>query len=345
MKEHTKSNYKYTGAIHIHSIHSDGSGDIFDISKAAKQAGLSWIIVSDHNNFDIQEGFYNGVTVIKGEEISPDDSNHYLALDIDRYIDYTNDARENVNNVRKNGGFGFAAHPDEADNRKNKYLPIKWTDKNIVPDGVEIWNWFSQWGDNYNSSNIFTDAYAYLFRNRLVTKPYRVTLEWWDKLNNSSEKIVPAIGGIDAHALKVNYIIPLTIFSYKSMFKTILNEICLKEPLAKDFETRKKQILNALFEGRNIIFNRTVFKNSPEVYITNGQNIYSSGDTVFLNEKTYLKLNCNKISDIKVYKDSVVYFSCKEKTSKIQITEKGKYRIEAEIGGFGYAYSNPIIVK
>ena len=70
--------YNSIGAIHIHSVYSDGTGNIDLISKAAKKAGLDWIIVTDHNSFDIEEGIYNGVYVIKGEEISPKNENHYL---------------------------------------------------------------------------------------------------------------------------------------------------------------------------------------------------------------------------------------------------------------------------
>ena len=163
-----KQFFNYLGAIHIHTKLSDGTGDINSISKAAKKAGLNWIIITDHNNFDIKEGFYNGVCVIKGEEISPCSSNHYIALDIKNLINPSDDTQKFVDEVRAQGGFGFAAHPDEADNRKNKAHPIKWTDKTIVPDGIEIWNWFSDWADNYDETNIFKIAYSYFFRHKLI---------------------------------------------------------------------------------------------------------------------------------------------------------------------------------
>ena len=55
--------YQYKGAIHIHSLNSDGSGDIETITRAAQKAGLSWIILTDHNYFDTEEGLYNDVYV------------------------------------------------------------------------------------------------------------------------------------------------------------------------------------------------------------------------------------------------------------------------------------------
>lgn len=115
--------YQYRGAIHIHSTFSDGTGDILEIVSAAKKAGLSWIVVTDHNNLDIQEGIYSGIYVLKGEEISPPYDNHYLAFGIDEVVQPSENPEFYVQQVRNLGGFGFAAHPDESDVRKTKQSP------------------------------------------------------------------------------------------------------------------------------------------------------------------------------------------------------------------------------
>ena len=81
---------KYKGAIHIHSLFSDGSGNIETITRAAKKAGLKWIIITDHNNMDIEEGIINDICVIKGEEISPKKENHYLEEENKKYRLYIN---------------------------------------------------------------------------------------------------------------------------------------------------------------------------------------------------------------------------------------------------------------
>lgn len=332
--EQLSAKYKYQGAIHIHTINSDGSGDVETIAKSAKIAGLSWIIITDHNNTDVSEGIINGVYVIKGEEISPNDKNHYLALDINKLIIPSDNCQENVDAVRMNGGFGFAAHPDESESRKNTARPIRWTDKNIIPDGIEIWNWFSQFADNYNDKNIFSVIYAYLFKNNLVKKPNKETIQWWDSLNNQTENIVPAIGGIDAHALKYSkYIIPVTIFPYKDMFRTIVNEIQLDEILNENFEIAKKQILNALKSGKNIIANKSVYKIIPNIYVS-----------VEGNSK-YLNVECGKISNIKIYRNGIEIQNTLSKSFKLELIQAGKYRAEIEVNGKGFAYSNPILIK
>lgn len=153
-----------------------------------KKPAFPGIIVTDHNNLDIQEGIYRGIYVLKGEEISPPDDNHYLAFGIDDVIQPSENPEIYVQEVRTRCGFGFAAHPDESEKRKNKAKPIKWLDKTIKVDGVEIWNWFSDWANNYDETNIFTIAYAYFFRHNLIKGPSFETLKWWDELNQQCRR-------------------------------------------------------------------------------------------------------------------------------------------------------------
>lgn len=337
--------YNSIGAIHIHSVYSDGTGNIESISKAAKNAGLDWIIVTDHNSFEIEEGIYNGVYVIKGEEISPKDENHYLALGINKYIQSNVNAKHNIEAVKLNGGFGFAAHADESDYRRNSHQPIKWTNKNITPDGVEIWNWFSEWADNLNDRNIFSLAYAYLFKHNLVKEANATTIKWWDKLNNTSDKIIPAIGGIDAHALKIKgYVIPVTIFPYQDMFKTIVNVISSNKPFAKDFETRKTQILEAIKTGRNLIINRVVSKEIPIFKISNKNQAVTSGESISLDNETLLNVQTKKKGSIKIFHNGKEIKSVISNSIKMLLNEVGKYRVEIKIEKCGFAYSNPILV-
>ncbi len=344
MENNNLKNFKYKGVIHIHSLNSDGSGDIEGISKAAKKAGLSWIIVTDHNYFDTQEGIYNDVYVIKGEEISPKNENHYIALNINNKIEPNENPQIYIDEVRKQNGFGFAVHPDEFKERNNKYPPINWN-KNFTPDGIEIWNWFSCWGDKLNSKNIFTLAFSYLFKHRLISKAPQKSLQWWDELNSKKQAIIPAIGGVDAHALKVKkYFLPFIIFPYKSMFKTINNVITLKEPLSDDFKIAKEQIINAIKNGNNTIINRHILNVIPNIEISNSLKTAHCGEILNLDKKTYLKVNVNKKALIKVILNGRELYKCVAKKCDLLLTQIGKYRVEIHINNKGFAYSNPIIV-
>ena len=347
--------YQYCGAIHIHTKLSDGTEDVISVSRAAKKAGLDWIIVTDHNYIDAEEGFFNGVCVIKGQEISPHSENHYLVFGANEVIEPCDNPQIYIDKVRELGGFGFAAHPDEGivigENgniypRKNSNHCIPWTDKNIKPDGIEIWNWFSNWADNYDDTTLLTKAYSFLFKHKIVKNPSPLTLSWWDSLNNERENIVPALGGVDAHALNItDYIVPLTVFPYLTCFKTVNNIINLKEPLSKDFNEAKKQILSAVTKGNNIIINKHTSDDIPEFSISNKDNIVYCGENINLEENTVLNIKTNKKTDIRILLNGKEIFKTQTKHDSIPIKEKGKYRAEFSYKGRGFAYTNPIVVK
>ncbi len=345
------NNYIYKGAIHIHSNNSDGSGNLNQIIRAAKKANLDWIIVTDHNYYDTNEGIFDGLYVIKGEEISPKNCNHYLAFNINETISPDDNPSCYVNKVRELGGFGFAAHPDEGFTqnkegeivpRKNSHHCIPWTDKNIKPDGIEIWNWFSNWADNLDDRNIFTLAYAYLFKHNIIKSPSKTTLKWWDELNNESPEIVPALGGVDAHALKFyKYIIPVTVFPYETCFNTITNFININNELSKDFQIAKQQILNAIKNGNNIIANRYINNMIPEIYVTNSKNSYYCGNEIDLDDSCFLQFISNTPMKIcLIYNGNIQECITSDKYT-YKITTAGKYRLEVFFKEKGFLYTNP----
>ncbi len=348
IKDSENKIFSYPGVIHIHSKFSDGTGDIDEITKAAKKAGLSWVLITDHNCMDVKEGFYNDICVLVGEEISPKSENHYLALDINNVIAPSDDPSSYVIEVKNQGGFGFVAHPDESDSRNNKAHPIKWLDKSLDVDGIEIWNWFSDWADNYDERNLLKIAYAYFFRHNLIKGPHSVTLEWWDELNLKNEKIIPAIGGADAHALKISkYIVPLKIFPYECCFKTLNNILLTDKPLNDDFEKNKEIILNAVKMGNNIILNQRYSKSErfPIFEIINGSEKAYCGQNISLAENTYLHIKLFQKADIKVFCNGEEIYYTKADKLTLKLERAGKYRFEAKYKNNPWIYSNPIQVK
>lgn len=340
-------NFTSIGVIHVHTKFSDGSGDVEFIAQAAKKAGIDWIIISDHNDFSAQEGIYNGVYVIKAEEISPDIGYHLLAFDIKEEIKKTENPITNIDNVHKQDGFCFAAHPDESDLRRNSNPPIKWLDKTIIPDGIELWNWFSDWANRYNNTDIFHIAYAYLFRKKLIQGVEPETRMWWDKINNQNQEIFPAIAGCDAHALKVkDYIFPVTIFPYEYCFKTAANLIFTKQPLSADFKTAKGQILQAIKNGNNILVNRKKckFHNEISVQVKNKCITVNCGDKIELDNETELHLEIPTKAEIFLYLNGNEIKIAKTKNFTHKIKEKGKYRIEVYKAKSPILYTNPIVV-
>ncbi len=340
-------NYTFLkGAIHIHTKFSDGSGDIDEITKSAEKAGLDWIIITDHNTISVKEGIYNNVIVLTGEEITPETGSHYLALNIKEVVLPSDNPLKYIQEVRNQNGFGFTAHPDENINRKNNFPPLIWTDKNISGDGIEIWNWFSSWADNVNNSNIFYLIYSYFFRHKLIKGPYEATLNRWDEMNNKTDKIFPAVAGIDAHALAVKkYIIPLKIFSYDVMLGTLCNVLYYNGGLScRSFEDKKQFILNSVKSGGNLMINRHILKDIPEIYIKNSSRTAHPGAYVKLDDNTYIFIKTVKTALIRIFLNGKKYKEITGKNINVKITETGKYRAEIFYKNQPWAFSNPIAV-
>ena len=107
-----------TGAIHMHSVFSDGSGEVEDIDRYAGEAGLDYILLTDHNTLralkEGYEGWYDNTLLLIGCEINDKlNENHYLAFGINETFSTRLAAKDYVKRVKDAGGIGFLAHPHE----------------------------------------------------------------------------------------------------------------------------------------------------------------------------------------------------------------------------------------
>ncbi|MEI7474663.1 MAG: PHP domain-containing protein [bacterium] len=332
------------GAIHIHSKHSDGTSTIPEIAKYAKKAGLKWIVITDHNNLDglEEEGWHDGVAVIIGQETSPPTSDHFLALGLNEVISEKLSPQEVINETNNKGGFGFIAHPAESKSRKNNIRPLRWTDQSVKGFyGLEIWNHLSDWADNYHEK---IGIYSLLRREHILKGPQLEVMQWWDKLNNDHSVIIPAIGGLDVHALMFG---PICVFPYLTSFKTLTNFLCLEENLSDDFNLAKIQVLKALKDGKNLIINRSKSKKSQNVEFyafTEKYKAFSGYDLEFchnfsicikLPKKAKINLYCNGERQEQINSNKLIYRGNKS----------GKYRFEAYVNGKPWIFSNPVNVR
>jgi len=202
--------FEYTGALHIHTRYSDGSGSLKTIIEAARRARADFIVISDHNNMRIREeagaGWHDGILVIVGEEVSPR-FNHYTAIGIQKEIPPDEMcAQRNIDAVTRQGGLGFVAHPFgrhrpcSASSWLDKLLKLEvtvypWNDFAVEGfDGIEVWQYMYDWVKSVNCFNILAHLIA---PNRFVTGPDAETMRMWDEAN-VSRKVV-GIGTLDAH--------------------------------------------------------------------------------------------------------------------------------------------------
>jgi len=150
------------GAFHVHSVFSDGTGNISEISKAATLNNLDFVLMTDHGRPNVKcsnsTAWDNKVLIIGGSEFSLN-SGHlasagYGFKDKKDYI-FPPEPQEAINDVNKTNGISFVSHPLDG--------KIPWTDWDIKEfSGVEILNSYSS-AKKTSIINILTFPLQYLF--------------------------------------------------------------------------------------------------------------------------------------------------------------------------------------
>jgi hypothetical protein len=342
--------FVYPGAIHIHTTYSDGTGSFPEVINAAREAGLRWIIVTDHDNLAglPYAGWHDGVLVIVGHEITPD-RNHFLALNVDSLVSPALAPQQFVNAVYDRGGFGIIAHPDERIQNKFKgiYRWDDWTIDGPQPRegrvvGLELWNVMSDWGEHLNgASNLM-----YVLNPRLgLSGPSPATMAWWDRLNMVGRRTF-GIGGVDAHAF--HHQAPwgtLTIFPYRWMFNTLTNYLALSEPLSADAATAINQVYAALVSGCSYFVNR-LDGDAPAIrfHARRGADQFGMGDTCDLRAGPLLiEADVGSDAYVRLIADGEVMTSGVQRIRQ-SIADSGVYRLEAYKGATPWLFTNPLFV-
>lgn len=251
--------FEYVGSLHIHTNYSDGTGTIKEIAGYANEVGLDFVAVTDHNTLRAKEekedGWYGDSFVMVGCEINDKKNlNHYLAFDIKEAFSTRLPAKEYVQRVNEAGGIGFIAHPHEKRDSMKEHPPypwVEWDAENFT--GIEIWNHMSEWMEGLTEQNKYN---YFVHPLSSIVSPPKETLEVWDKLN--LERRVVGIGGIDAHAHKLNLLgfFEVEVFPYKVLFKSVRTHILTKGKLnKKEKEITQKKIIESLKEGRCFVSN------------------------------------------------------------------------------------------
>jgi hypothetical protein len=167
----------YRGDLHLHTVHSDGERDPEELVAAAKDAGLDFIVSTDHNTSSANRVWAarraDGLLVISGEEVTTRHG-HWLAIGLPPHgwVDWRYGPGDGVfarfaAEVREVGGLVVAAHPS---------VPLPgsaWEFGFDHVDALEVWN--GRW-------NLDDE----------------LSLRIWQRLLRQGRRVV-AVGGSDSH--------------------------------------------------------------------------------------------------------------------------------------------------
>jgi len=344
--------FEYVGALHIHSVFSDGSGEIKEIVKFAKEAELDFLIITDHNTLRaLNEGFehwYDNTLLLIGCEINDkENKNHYLAFGINETPSTRIPAKQYVRNVKEAGGIGFLAHPHEKRSSMKEHPPYPWTEWDCNEfTGIEIWNHMSEWMEGLTEQNKYN---YFIHPLKSIIGPPQETLEVWDRL--SLDRKVVGIGGVDAHAHKVNVVglVEFEVFPYKVLFKSIRTHILIQEKLNNSNEKEnikgsKEIIYNAMSAGRCFVSNyyqgdARGFKFYAEL---NG-NIFEMGDSIPYVKEIKLIVNLPEAAGkINLIYNGNIKESIESTRAEFTVSGKGVYRVEIYRENNAWIFSNHI---
>ncbi|MBP1683045.1 MAG: putative family metal-dependent phosphoesterase [Ignavibacteriaceae bacterium] len=320
---------EYIGVAHVHSLFSDGTGEIPEIANFADESGLDFLLMTDHNTLrGLKEGYekwYGKTLCLIGCEINDkENKNHYLAFGINETYSTRLAAKDYVRKVKEAGGIGFLAHPHEKRNHMEEHPPYPWVDWSIEDyDGIEIWNHMSEWMENLTEQNKYT---SFLHPLRSIVAPPPETLKLWDELN-LKRKVV----GIGGPLLKGN----------------------TKQKLAKS----KAAIYEALAYGRSFIAN-DYHTNSKgfQFFAKSGKKKYYMGDYIDFSDKItlYVTLPAQN-AEIKIIRNGkeIADFSSDKaefevtkagvySKAEFEVTKAGVYRVEVRYFNKAWIYSNHI---
>ena len=346
---------EYVGNLHIHSLHSDGSGNISEIAETAERAGLDFICINDHDYMTDslhlhEEGFYGNVLALVGLEIG-ERYHHYLAYDMEKMIRGHNlDPQEVIDKVEREGGFGFLAHPFEKGMPfSERSVAYTWNDFAVKGyTGVCIWNFSSRWKERIKTA--FHGIFFLAIKSQALKGPSKKTLSLWDDL--CQQRRVTAIGGSDAHGSLFRWG-PINVrpLSYDYLLRTINIHIFLDKEISKEFIKAKKEVYRAMREGRLFIAHDKLCpaRGFRFHFISeNGSGLTMGEEGGF--EPGSLMVELPTYGEIRLIKDGSLEKKWRGMEAVYKVRKRGVYRIEVyqHVFLFGWRpwiFSNPIYLR
>lgn len=348
------------GNLHLHTTASDGTGSHDEVVVAAARAGLDFIVYTDHNiAVDGMEGWYrlpsNGHEILRlmGQEINDQELvpelNHLLCHFVtEDFQPVAANPQALIDAVNARDGATFLAHPLERPGvgaARETYPWISWEVSDFT--GIEIWNAMTdvKWQLRTTARAVVG---AYL-PGLALTAPFPEVLAKWDELLATGRKVV-AIGNSDAHAMSFS-LGPFrrTVYPYEYLFRTVNTHLLLAEPLAREVNQARKQILETLKLGHCFVSYDLVASSRGFSFTgVSGSTQAMMGDTLPLKKTVTLQVASPHVAKLRLLRNGRVVAETSGRELTWQTSEPGVYRVEAyrQFWGWrrGWVFTNPIYI-
>lgn len=243
---------EWVGVLHVHTVASDGGGTVEDVAEAARDQGLDFVLLTDHNRWGADAWSYrDGPLVVVGEEVSTP-YGHLLVAGGLRVGDRGDGLRAAATRgpdrlpvvVDPGEGLRIVAHPD------TRPRWTAWDEGHF--DGIEIWNADSERKNDGPWDWVHALALLPLRPMRAFLRLHDYpapTLARWDRLLERG----PVVGvcSVDAHQRLGLPLWDLPFPTYRQAFGLARQHVLLEEEPTGDPEVDGQALLEAIRAGRS----------------------------------------------------------------------------------------------
>lgn len=347
--------HEVIGNLHMHTVHSDGTGTHADLVIAARANRLDYVIVTDHNQLVAgKEGWYGDVLLLVGQEVHDvhrvPEGNHLLILGGQHDLTpHAADPQALLDAARANGALTFFAHPVE---RATEMVPHQypwWNWEVSGFTGIELWNFMSEFRGYAHSK-----THALLMSHRphwFSTGPWPEMLALWDELLVQRAQPIVAVGGSDAHA-HLFTIGPIRrhFLPYRYCFSAVNTHLLLPAPFSGELMPDRRAVYDALGAGHCWIgYDLIARTRGFRFTASDGTHHAIMGDTVPRSDSPWrFEATTPERALLRLLRNGQPVAQARGRTLRFATHLPGIYRIEAwrrhRSKLRGWIFSNPIYV-
>lgn len=340
------------GVFHVHTVRSDGTGTVEEVAKAAAQAGLRFVILTDHGDATRQPdppAYRSGVLCIDAVEISTT-GGHYAAIGLGRApYPLAGEPRDVAEDVRRLGGFGVVTHP------LSPKANLAWRGWDVPFDAIEWLNGDSVWRDA-PFARVLRSGLTYFLRPAasiatLYQRPD--TLARLDVLTRRRRLVV--LAGTDAHARlgfrdgpePYHNPIHLRVPSYRVAFSVASLAVRVPRALSGHAASDARAIVDAIRAGHlHTVVDALAAPAAFEFSAKSGAATASEGDTLPMSDPLVLRVRANVPPGgwIVLFRDGVQVHRVASNALEYASDRPGVYRAEAWLPAPGREAFAPWIV-
>jgi len=340
--------YDLTCVAHVHSTFSDGTATVPEIAAAARSAGAEAVLLTDHDTRAAarhgHEGWLDGVLVLVGHEITTR-AGHLLAFGVAEEIGHHGLSEPEIcAELRRRGGFGFAAHPFSRGGFLTSIVrPHPWRSLGECDGvGIELWSLTTDEAESWRTPNqvlrFLRDPEGHL------DGPLQRHLDAWDRL--CASRRVPAIGGLDAHQpgirLGARVLSPMPNRRYFRMLRT---HVLLDGPPRHELGADRQAVYAALREGRCYLAVDAIAPASGFRFEADG--VPMGAETT--RQPLELRVEAPREAAIRLLRDGQPLAERRARSLRHRADGPGVYRVEVDLRWRGRArpwiLSNPVYVR